>query len=142
MSEKRVKSPKEDAEWVKEMLSAVSTEVPALIKSILASVFSEEAGRSMGKAAAAYYKELKESGMPEDVAVKMTEDYMKTFTSLGNMLQNVGRNVGQNVGKSQKVVLSGKTGDELGEEIEKRIRVKLERRRHEQEGDEEEEEEE
>jgi hypothetical protein len=132
MSERKEKNPKEEAEEVKEILSAVSTQVPALIKSVLASVFSEEAGRNMGKAAAAYYKELKASGMPEDVVVKMTEEYMRTFTSLGNLLQNVG--------KSQKVVLSGKTGEDLGEEIERRVREKLERKRREHEGEEDEEE--
>jgi hypothetical protein len=80
-----------EAEELKEILSVVSTQVPTLIKSILASVFSEEAGRNMGKAAGAYYKELKDSGMPEQVAVKMTEDYMRTFTSLGDLLKNVGK---------------------------------------------------
>ena len=83
-----------DAEEIKEILSAVSTQVPTLIKSILASVFSEEAGRNMGKAAGAYYKELKDSGMPEQVAVKMTEDYMRTFTSFGEMLKSVGKSGG------------------------------------------------
>ena len=83
-----------EAEEVKEILSVVSTQVPTLIKSILASVFSEEAGRSMGKAAGAYYKELKDSGIPEQVAVKMTEDYMRTFTSLGEMLKSVGKSGG------------------------------------------------
>ncbi|HML03324.1 MAG TPA: hypothetical protein VK487_08120 [Candidatus Bathyarchaeia archaeon] len=117
MSEKKEKSAKEEAEEVKEILSAVSTQVPALIKSVLASVFSEEAGRSMGKAAAAYYKELKESGMPGDVAVKMTEDYMKTFTSLGSLLQNIGS--GRRHGE--------KTGDDLGEEIGRRVRENVQR---------------
>ena len=79
---------------IKEVLSAVSTEVPGMIKSILSSVFSEEAGKNMGKAAAAYFKELKEGGLPEQVAVKMTEDYMKTFTSLGDMLRSAGRHGG------------------------------------------------
>jgi hypothetical protein len=87
---KEEKEEKKDAEEVKEILSAVSTQVPGLIKSILASVFSEEAGRNMGKAAAAYYKELKSGGMPEQVAVKMTEDYMKTFTNLGEMMKGIG----------------------------------------------------
>jgi hypothetical protein len=134
MIDKKEKSPKEEAEEVKEILSAVSTQVPALIKSVLASVFSEEAGRNMGKAAAAYFKELKDSGMPEDVAVKMTEEYMRTFTSLGSMLQNIG--------KSGKVVLSGKAGEDLGEEIERRVRERVrenvEKRRHEAEEEEEE----
>jgi len=83
-----------EAEEVKEILSAVSTQVPTLIRSILAAVFSEEAGRNMGKAAGAYYKELKDSGMPEQVAVKMTEDYMRTFTSFGEMLKSVGKSGG------------------------------------------------
>jgi len=119
MSERKEKSAKEEAEEVKEILSAVSTQVPALIKSVLASVFSEEAGRTMGKAAAAYYKELKEGGMPEDVAVKMTEDYMKTFTSLGSMLQSIGRSRRHGQESSEK------SEDALGEEIERRIREKL-----------------
>ena len=81
----------EDAEEVKEILSAVSTHIPTLIKSIISSVFSEEAGRNMGKAAGAFYKELKDSGIPNDVAIKMTEDYMKTFTGFGDLLKQMGK---------------------------------------------------
>jgi len=129
MSERK---EKREAEEVKEILNAVSTQIPTLIKSLLASVFSEEAGRSMGKAAAAYYKELKDGGMPENVAVKMTEDYMKTFTSLGNLMQNMGK--------------SGRHGDRIsdniGDEIERRVRENVEKKRREHESDEEEAEEE
>jgi len=123
LSERKEKSPKEEAEEVKEILGAVSTQVPALIKSILASVFSEEAGKSMGKAAAAYYRELKDGGMPENVAVKMTEDYMKTFTSLGSMLQNIGRS--QRHGQES----SHKAEEAIGEEIERRTRERLKEKR-------------
>jgi hypothetical protein len=84
------KLPIPEAQEVKEILSVVSSEVPALIKGLIASVFSEEAGRSMGKGAAAYYKSLKEGGLPEDVAVKMTQDYVRTFTSFGEVFKNVG----------------------------------------------------
>lgn len=129
MSERKEKSPKVEAEEVKEILSAVSTQVPALIKSLMASVFSEEAGRNMGKAAAAYYKELKEGGMPEDVAVKMTEDYMKTFTSLGSLLQNIG--------KSERH--SERISENIGDEIERRVRENIEKKRRERESEEEEE---
>jgi hypothetical protein len=85
-----LKLPISEAQEVKEILSVVSSEVPALIKGLIASVFSEEAGRSMGKGAAAYYKSLKEGGLPEDVAVKMTQDYVRTFTSFGEVFKNVG----------------------------------------------------
>jgi hypothetical protein len=84
---------KTEPEEVKEILNVVSTEIPALIKGIIGSVFSEEAGRNMGKAAGAFYKELKESGIPNEVALKMTRDYMSTFTSLGDLLRNT------NIGK-------------------------------------------
>ena len=111
---------KKDTEELKEILGVVSSQVPALIKSLLASVFSEEAGRSMGKAAAAYYKELKNGGLPEQVAVKLTEDYMRTFTSIGDMLKGVGG------GRH-----SERSGEDMGEEIERSIREKLEKRRRE-----------
>jgi hypothetical protein len=110
------KDRKMEPENIKEILSVVSSEVPTLIKSVLASVFSEEAGRNMGKAAAAYYKQLKEGGLPEQVAVKMTEDYMRTFTSIGDMLRSSGGRHGE------------RSGENIGEEIEKRIREKVDKR--------------
>jgi hypothetical protein len=125
MIEGERKDRKIEAENVKEILGVVSSEVPGLIKSILASVFSEETGKNMGRAAAAYYKELKNGGLPEQVAVKLTEDYMRTFTSLGDMLRGAGR------GRSER------SGDEISEEIERRIREKLDKRRPEK-GEEEE----
>ncbi len=113
--EKREKSPKEEAEEIKEVLSVVSTEIPALIKNILASVFSEEAGRNMGKAAAAFYKELKESGIPDELALKMTENYMSTFTSLGDMLKQVGK--GKKLSSEKEKELEQEIRQGLGEKF-------------------------
>lgn len=112
MTEEKAKK-KEDVEELREVLSVVSKEVPNLIKSIVQSVFSEEAGRDMGKAAAAFYKELKESGMPEETAVKMTENYILVFTSLSDVM---------------KKAVSGEKrgrGEELGEEISRKVHEKL-----------------
>ena len=112
MSHDERKSGRMEPENIKEILGVVSTEIPALIKSILSTVFSEEAGKNMGKAAAAYYKELKNGGLPEEVAVKLTQEYMRTFTSLGDMLKNAG---GGRWGRSQRV-------DEMVKEnVQKRI---------------------
>jgi DNA primase large subunit len=97
----------ESPENIKEILNAVSSEIPPMIKNILASVFSEEAGRNMGRAAAAYYKEMKQGGLPEQVAVKLTEDYMRTFSSIGDMLR------------------SGGKGEDIGKEVERKIREKM-----------------
>jgi len=103
----------EDAEEVKEILEAVSKEVPTLIKSIIGAVFSEEAGRDMGKAAGAFYKELKESGMPDETAVRMTENYISVFTSLGDIMKKF------DFGKGEK------SRSEIEKEIERKIKEKL-----------------
>jgi len=116
MSQHEHRHEKMEPENIKEILGVVSSEVPALIKSVLSSVFSEEAGRNMGKAAAAYYKELKDGGLPDQVAVKMTEEYMRTFTSLGDMLRSAGRG---RWGHDE--------GNEIGNEISKRIHEKMQK---------------
>ncbi len=109
-----------DAETIKEILGVVSTEIPSMIKSILSSIFSEEAGRNMGKAAAAYYTELKNGGLPDAVAVKLTEEYMRTFTSLGDMMRNMGRG-------------GFGHGDDFSDHIKERIHQKIKEKEEEQE---------
>jgi hypothetical protein len=118
---------KEDAEELKEVLGIVSKEVPGLIKGIISAVFSEEAGTDMGKAAAAFYKQLKEAGMPEDSAVEMTENYMSAFTNLSNIMNKA-------VGGGR-----GIRGEEVGEEISRKIKEKLAQRRGEEREEEEDE---
>jgi hypothetical protein len=122
----RKREEKEDVEELREVLSVVSKEVPALIKGIIASVFSEEAGRDMGKAAAAFYKQLKEAGMPEETAVKMTENYVSVFTSLGDVMKRA-------VSGEKKV-----KGEEIGEEISRKIKEKLAEKHREKEEEEDE----
>jgi len=68
-----------------EILRTISSEIPMMIKNILYLVFSEDSGKTLGKAAAAYYKELKNGGLPEEAAIKLTEDYMRAFTSLADL---------------------------------------------------------
>lgn len=124
MSEEKGERKKgsEDAEEVREILGVVSAQVPALIKGIIGSVFSEEAGKDMGKAAGAFYKELKESGIPNDVAVEMTQNYIGMFTSLGDVVkQAVG---GQ--GKHMTISTSGKKCEEgAGAEIARKVKEKM-----------------
>ena len=102
MSQEERKNKRMDPENIKELLSVVSTEIPTLIKSIVSTVFSEEAGRNMGKAAAAYYKELKAGGLPDEVAVKLTQEYMQTFTSLGSLIRHGGGGWGKHMHPEEK----------------------------------------
>jgi hypothetical protein len=82
------KGSRHDAAEIAEVLSVVSEKIPALVKGLVGSVFSPEAGASMGKAAAAYYKELKAGGLPDDVAIRMTQDYVSTFTKIGDLFRD------------------------------------------------------
>ena len=102
MSQEERKDKRMDPENIKELLSVVSTEIPTMIKSIVGTVFSEEAGRNMGKAAAAYYKELKAGGLPDEVAVKLTQEYMQTFTSLGSLIRHGGGGWGKHMHPEEK----------------------------------------
>lgn len=87
---KGAKEPKKirDTDEVREMLTIVSDKVPILVKGLIGSVFSEEAARGMGKAAAAYYQELKAGGMSEDMAVQMTKEYVGSFTRMSEMVRS------------------------------------------------------
>jgi hypothetical protein len=86
MNEEKRRKP-ESPEDIAEILSVVSDKVPALIKGLVSAVFSEESARSMAKAAATYYKELKAGGFPDDLALKMTQDYVGVFTKIGEVIK-------------------------------------------------------
>lgn len=89
--QKRVEHSSSDAEEVREILTVVSDKVPALVKGLVTSVFSEDAARGMGKAAASYYQELKAGGLPDEVAVQMTKEYVGTFTKVSEMFKSASR---------------------------------------------------
>ena len=87
MSEDKSTGRKHDPEDVAEILSVVSDKVPGLIKGLVGAVFSEESARNMARAAATYYKELKAGGFPDEVALKMTQDYVSVFTKIGDVVK-------------------------------------------------------
>lgn len=78
---------KNTPEDFREILTLFSEKVPGLVKNLVTSVFSEEAARSMGKAAATYYQELKAGGIPDAVAVQMTKEYIGTFSKMSEMFR-------------------------------------------------------
>jgi hypothetical protein len=109
-SEEKRHKKSTDVEELAEVLSVVTDRLPALIKGLMSSVFSEDAAAGIGKAAAAFYKELKAGGIPDDVAVRMTQDYIGTFTKLSEFLKSSRMN---------------EEHEEAGEELKSAIRRKL-----------------
>ncbi len=86
-----------DTEGFREVLTLFSEKVPGLVKGLVTSVFSEDAARSMGKAAATYYQELKAGGIPDAVAVQMTKEYIGTFSKMSEMFRSASGGVRKNI---------------------------------------------
>lgn len=120
MSEDYKPRKERNAEDLKEVLSIVSDKIPQLIKGLIQSIFSEDAAAGMGRAAAAYYKELKAGGIPDDVAVRMTEDYVGMFTKISEFLRTATRGQGRH----------GELGDEIKELVHERIRERMKEKAH------------
>lgn len=76
-------------EEISAILAAVSKEVPGLVKGILDNFFSPEAAANVGKAVAAFYKNLKDGGIPEEQALAMTKDYLGTLTKWSEALKGM-----------------------------------------------------
>jgi len=74
------------------LLDEVSGKVPKLITGLLETIYSAEAGQKMGKSVGNLYKELVDSGIPQEEAIKMAKDYMLSMKDMvGNMTQNPGK---------------------------------------------------
>lgn len=71
-----------DAQELDDILEVVSKKVPDMITNILKTVYSADAGRNVGQAVGNLYKELVDSGIPRDMALKMASDYMISFKDL------------------------------------------------------------
>ena len=129
MPEGKKTKASDEAEEVREILSVVSEKVPALIKGLMSSVFSADSARDMGKAAATYYSELKAGGIPDDVAVQMTKEYIGTFSKISDFIKTASRGHGDedadmsSIGRDIRVAVNRKLKKELkqhfGEDEEK-----------------------
>jgi hypothetical protein len=87
MSDNKYDIPK--PEEISGILAAVSKELPGLVKGILDAFFSPQAAADLGKAVATFYKSLKEGGIPEELALSMTKDYLGTLTKWSESLKGM-----------------------------------------------------
>lgn len=80
-----------DPEEISAILASVSKEIPTLVKGILSSFFSPQATADMGKVVAAFFKNLKEGGIPEEQALAMTKEYLGTLTKWSEVIKGIGK---------------------------------------------------
>ena len=116
---KKSSKARDDAEEVREILSVVSEKVPTLIKGLMSSVFSADSAKEMGKAAATYYSELKAGGIPDNVAVEMTKEYIGTFSKISDFIKTAsgGRDEDDNIGQEIQVAVRKKIREKMREKF-------------------------
>lgn len=71
-----------------EILEAVSSKVPGMIKGLFNAVYSAEAGAEAGKSVGNFYTNLLASGIPEDIALRLTERYMFSIRDVVEVTKN------------------------------------------------------
>jgi len=78
---------KTDLKDVAEILDVVSTKVPSMIQGIFKAMYSQENGIEAGKAVGGFYRNLIESGIPSDIALRLTERYMFSIRDVVDIAQ-------------------------------------------------------
>jgi len=76
-----------NADEVKELLEAFSEKIPTLLNSLTDAFYGKDASAKFGAAVADFYKTLKESGMTDEQAFRLTEQYMSSL-NIGGMIAN------------------------------------------------------
>lgn len=67
-----------DIEDLKKVLEVVGDKVPHLITELLNSVLNKQNADDFAKQVSAFYKELKDTGMSEENAMKLTQSFMES----------------------------------------------------------------
>ncbi len=80
-----------DPEKMKEMLELFSEKVPALLNSLTNAIYGKDASAKFGAAVADFYKTLKGSGMTDEQAFKLTEQYMSSLNLGGMIAKAIGK---------------------------------------------------
>ena len=74
-----------NTEQMKEMLETFSEKIPALLNGLTDSIYGKAASAKFGAAVADFYTTLKKSGMTDEQAFRLTEQYMSSL-NLGGMI--------------------------------------------------------
>jgi hypothetical protein len=86
------------ADDVKELLDAFSQKIPALLNSLTDVLYGKTAAEKYGQAVSGFYKTLKDSGMTDEQAFKLTEQYMSSL-NLGGLIAGAVGHRGRRRGK-------------------------------------------
>lgn len=118
----------EDAQEVKEILEVVSKEIPKLIENLTDILYGEKSSAKYGKAVASFYKSLIDSGMTNEQAYELTQQYMSSL----NLAGLIGDAIGSDKKGHKKIMIKAGSGDDcveidedFGKEIEERVKENI-----------------
>lgn len=78
-----------DKDWrpedFKEMLNAFGEKIPGILNGVTDAIYGKDASTKFGTAVSNFYRTLKDSGMTDEQAFKLTEQYMSSL-NLGGMI--------------------------------------------------------
>ncbi len=86
MGDEEHEEKKHEVEQLKEILDVVSERVPALLNSLTDVLYGKTSAEKYGLAVAGFYKTLKDSGMTDEQAFRLTEQYMSSL-NLGKIIE-------------------------------------------------------
>ena len=112
-----------DAQELKEVMEALGQTVPKLLNEITEALFSAEKSEAFGMAVAKFYKSMVDAGMDEDKAFELTQKFMESSSPGGMISKVLGDSGGINIGGH-----SHGSHDDLGDEIEKKVKEKIARK--------------
>ncbi len=95
-----------DAAEVRDILEAVQETVPQLISSLVQSIYSPEVAKTIAESVGALYQELKKKGIPDDLVLEMTRNYMSIMDI-------------------KEIISEGISKGQTSDEIERAVRKKL-----------------
>ena len=75
----------------KEILDFVGDKLPGLLNSLTDAIYGKDASSKFGSAVASFYKTLKDSGMTDEQAFKLTEQYMSSLNLGGTIAKAFAR---------------------------------------------------
>ncbi|MFX1491340.1 MAG: hypothetical protein ACFFBU_03715 [Promethearchaeota archaeon] len=110
MSDKDRKSKTPDSEEFRDIMEAVQETIPQLISQLVQSIYSPEVAKSIAESVGTLYQSLKKQGLPEEMVLEMTRNYMS--------IMDIKDLISEGMSK-------GRQADDWGEEVQRRVRRKL-----------------
>jgi len=84
---------------LRELFSAISEQVPDLLRGLRNVLYSKEAAENMADAVSAFYKKLVDAGIPKEEAMDMARGYV---LNLRELLGSKGINIGGVINEAQR----------------------------------------